>query len=114
MAPSPRLLYLVTDQAPPFLEWNSMLNFDHVGTNPIVTSEWIKVFTAKKIFGLVFIRYINDLIICRYIVASTYSDEASLNSFRFDAIGVVMALQSIIVNLFRISTAYFHCPHVHA
>ena len=38
------------------------------------------------------------------------SDEASLNSFRFDAISVVMALQSIIPNLFRIFTAYFPYP----
>ena len=30
-------------------------------------------------------------------MASTDSDEASLNSFKFDAIGVVMALQSIIL-----------------
>ena len=41
MAPSPRLSYLVTDQAPPFPEWNSSLNSDHVGTNPTVTSEWL-------------------------------------------------------------------------
>ena len=41
MAPSPRLSYLVTDQAPPFLEWHSMLTSDHVGTNPTVTSEWL-------------------------------------------------------------------------
>ena len=45
-------------------------------------------------------------------MASTESDEATLNSFRFDAIGVVM--QSIILNLFRMSTAYFPCPHLHA
>ena len=34
--------------------------------------------------------------ILEYIIASTASDEASLNNFRFDAIGVVMALESII------------------
>ena len=55
-----------------------------------------------------FLRYINDPIIWQYIIASTDSDEASLNSFRFDAIGV--AMQSIILNLFRISIAYFPCP----
>ena len=42
-------------------------------------------------------------------MASTEYDEATLNSFRFDAIGVVMALRSIILNLFSISTAYFPC-----
>ena len=41
MAPSPRLSYLVTDQVSPFQEWNSTLTSDHVGTNPIVTSEWL-------------------------------------------------------------------------
>ena len=43
-------------------------------------------------------------------MASTEFDEATLNSFRFDAIGVVMVLQSIIPNLFRISTTYFPYP----
>ena len=43
-------------------------------------------------------------------MASTDSDEASLNRFKFDAIGVAMALQSIILNLFRISIAYLPCP----
>ena len=52
-------------------------------------------------------------------MASTDFDEATLNRFRFDAIGVVMALQSIIMNLFKISTTYFPCPreilpHLHA
>ena len=80
---------------------------------------WLNVFKAKKISGLIFIMYINDPIIRRYIMESTVSDEASLNSFRFNAMGVVMALQSIILNLFRISTAYFPCPrkilpHLHA
>ena len=42
MAPSPRLSYLVTDQVPPFQEWHSVLTFDNVGTNPTVTSEWIR------------------------------------------------------------------------
>ena len=69
---------------------------------------------AKQIYGLMFVRYIKDPIIWWYTVASTASDQASLNSFRFDAIGVVMALQSIILNLFRISTSYFHSPHLHA
>ena len=64
----------------------------------------------EKKIGLVFLRYIKDAIILQYIVASIDSDEASLNSFRFDAIDVVMALQSIIPNLFRIYTAYFPCP----
>ena len=39
MAPSPRLSYLVTNQAPPFPEWHSVLTSDHVGTNPTVTSD---------------------------------------------------------------------------
>ena len=41
MAPIPRLSYLVTDQVPPFQEWNSVLISDHVGTNPTITSEWL-------------------------------------------------------------------------
>ena len=43
MVPSPILSYLVTDQVPPFLEWNSMLTSDHVGTNPTVSSEWLSI-----------------------------------------------------------------------
>ena len=42
----------------------------------------------------------------RYIVASIDSDEASQSSFKFDAMGVAIAFQSIIPNLFRISTVY--------
>ena len=40
--------------------------------------------------------------------------EATLNNFKFDAIGVVMALQSIIMNLFRIfiTLGDFQAPHV--
>ena len=37
----PRWVFLVTDQVPPFQEWHLALTYDHVGTNPIVTSEWI-------------------------------------------------------------------------
>ena len=33
--------FLVTNQVPPFQEWNSVLISDHVGTNPTVTSEWL-------------------------------------------------------------------------
>ena len=44
MAPSPRLSYPVIDQVPPFLEWHSALNFDHVVTNPIVTLEWLTTY----------------------------------------------------------------------
>ena len=47
-------------------------------------------------------------------MASTKSDEATLSSFRFDAIGVVMGMHYIILNLFRISTTYFPCPHLRA
>ena len=68
---------------------------------------FLRVFTIKHIFGLVFVRYINEPIIYRYIVASIVFDETSLNSLKFDAIGVAIALQSNILNLFRIPTAYF-------
>ena len=80
----------------------------------LATIKWtcLNVFTTKQVSGLISVRYINEQIIWWYIVASTESDEATLNSFRFDAIGVVM--QSIILNLFKISTAYFPCPHLHA
>ena len=60
--------------------------------------------------GLVFVRYIKDPIICRYIIASIVSDEASLNRFKFNAIGVAIAVQSIIPDLFGISTTYFPYP----
>ena len=70
------------------------------------TIRWtcLNVFIAKQVYGLVFVMYI----VWWYIVASTDFDEATLNSFRFDGIGV--AMHSIILNLFRISTAYFFCP----
>ena len=34
-------VFLVTDQVPPFREWNSMLIYDHVRTHITVTSEWL-------------------------------------------------------------------------
>ena len=54
-----------------------------------------------------FVRYIKEQIIWWYIMESTIYDEAKLNSFMFDAIGVVMDLNPIIPNLFRISIVYF-------
>lgn len=65
----------------------------------------------KQIFGLVFTRYIKDPISFLYIVVSTKSESEaiSLSFFRFDTMGVVMDLQSIIPNLRKISIAYFPC-----
>jgi hypothetical protein len=57
-------------------------------------------------FGLVFVKYINEPIIYLYKVTCTIFDEVSHNNFGFVVIGVVMDLQSIIPNLFRISTTY--------
>jgi hypothetical protein len=57
-------------------------------------------------FGLVFIRYINDPIIYLYSVVSIKSDEASTNSFSFASMGVFMDLHSSMSNLFKISTVY--------
>ena len=37
----PDWVFLVTNQVPPFQEWHSSLIYDHVGTNPTGTSEWI-------------------------------------------------------------------------
>ena len=37
----PDWVFLVTDEVPPFKEWQSSPISDHVGTNPTVTSEWI-------------------------------------------------------------------------
>ena len=45
-------------------------------------------------YGLVFVKYINNPIICLYKVAFTISDEVSLNNLGFVGIGVVMDLQS--------------------
>ena len=71
------------------------------------TIYWLKVFTTKHIYGLVFIKYINEPIICLYMMASTFPDVVSPNNFRFVVIGVVMDLQSIVPNLLKISTTYF-------
>jgi hypothetical protein len=62
---------------------------------------------TKHIFGLVFVRYINDPMIYLYNVASINSDEVSTNSFNFVSMGVFMDLHSNMSNLFRILTAYF-------
>jgi hypothetical protein len=62
---------------------------------------------AKQMFGLVFIKYINDPIICLYSVASINSNEVSTNNFSFAYMGVFMDLHSNMSNLFRILTAYF-------
>ena len=67
----------------------------------------LNVFITKNISILVFIKCINDLITCLYTMASTIYELVSYNNIKFDAIGVVMALQSNILNLFNISTTDF-------
>ena len=61
----------------------------------------------KYIYGLVLVKYIRELVIHLYKVASTVSEVSSFNRFKFVVNGVVIDLQYIIPNLFRISTAYF-------
>jgi hypothetical protein len=61
----------------------------------------------KHISGLVFVRYINEPIICLYRVASTNSDEVSTRSFNFVSMDMFMDLHSNMSNLFSISTSYF-------
>jgi hypothetical protein len=65
------------------------------------------VFATKQIYGLVFVRYINDPMIYLYSIASINSDEESTRSFNFVSMGVFMELHSNISNIFSISTAYF-------
>jgi hypothetical protein len=60
----------------------------------------------KQMSGLVFVRYINDPIICLYSVASINSDEVLTNNFSFVSMGVFMGLHSNMSNLFKILTAY--------
>jgi hypothetical protein len=67
----------------------------------------LNVFTTKHISILVLTKYIKDLINYLYIVGSTKYEYESLKSFIFITIGVAMDLQSIILNLCRISTIYF-------
>ena len=62
------------------------------------------MFTAKHIFGLVFVRYITEPIICMYSVASINYDEVSTRSFNFVSMGVYMDLY------FNMSTLFnFNC-----
>ena len=62
---------------------------------------------TKHISDLVLVKYISEPIFCLYKVASIVSNVSSFNKFKFVVIGVVMALQSGIPNLFIISTVYF-------
>ena len=73
---------------------------------------WLRAFTAKQIFGLVFVRFIKDPINWRYMVGSIKfeSEAESLNFFKFASIGVAMDLQSNIPNLFSIFMEYFPWP----
>jgi hypothetical protein len=46
--------------------------------------------------GLVFTRYIRELIHCLYKEGSTKSDFKSANNFRFGTMGVAKGLQSVV------------------
>ena len=63
-----------------------------------------KVFTTKHIFVMLFVRYINEPIICLYRVESTNFDEVSTKSFNFVSMGVYMDLHFNMSNLFIILT----------
>ena len=65
------------------------------------------MFTAKHISSLVLVKYISEPIIYLYKVPYTVFEESSFNIFKFVFIGVVIDLQSIIPNIFRIYTIYF-------
>jgi hypothetical protein len=68
------------------------------------TKYWLRVLTAKKIYGLALTKYIKDPINYLYIVGFTKSESEveSLSFFIFVNIGVVMDLQSIISKLISI------------
>ena len=57
--------------------------------------------------NMVLAKYMKDLINYMYIVGSTKYEDKSLRIFIFITIGVAMDLQSIILNICRISTVYF-------
>ena len=59
------------------------------------------VFTTKHISSLLFVRYINEPIICLYKVASTNSNEVSTRSFNFVSMGVYMDLHFNMSSLFE-------------
>ena len=65
------------------------------------------VFKIKHISCIVLVKYISEPIICLYKVTSTISEDSSFKRFKFFVIRVVISLQSIIPNLFRIYTTYF-------
>ena len=67
----------------------------------------ISGFTTKLISGFVLVKYISEPIIYLYRVASIAFDVSSFRNFKFVVIGVAMALQCGIPNLFRISTYIF-------
>ena len=67
----------------------------------------LSVFTTKQILGLLLVKYNSEPIICLYRVASIAFDVSSFRNFKFVVIGVAMALQCGIPNLFRISTYIF-------
>ena len=73
------------------------------------TMNWVKLFTAKHILGLVLARYIKEPITCLYNVQSNIS-EYEVVTFILVIIGVPMVLQSFIRNLFRILIAYLPFP----
>ena len=74
------------------------------------TMNWLKVFIAKHVFGLVLTKYIKEPINSLYNVGSANSEYEVVTFFRLVIMGVAIGLQSSIQNLFRIWTAYLPYP----
>ena len=71
---------------------------------------WLKELTAKLMSGRVLTRYMSDLISWRYNVGSNPSEPDASIFLQLETRGMDLGLQSTILNLFKISTAYFPCP----
>ena len=72
--------------------------------------KWLKELIAKLMFGRVLIKYMSNSISWQYKVGSKPSDSDASIFFQLETRGMVMGVQSSILNLFKISTAYFPCP----
>lgn len=65
---------------------------------------------TKKIFNMVFTKYINDVIKLQGVEKSTRSNSKSLNFLRFLTIIVAINIPSITPNFLKILMTYFSCP----
>ena len=74
------------------------------------TMNWLKELTAKLMSGHVLTRYMSDPISWQYNVGSNLFDPDASIFLLLETRGMDIGLQSAILNLFKISTAYFPCP----